>query len=245
MRTSQTSQGVTLGRIAALNTLEFEFGLFAAGKTLRSRMVTETGDNRSREVVLTGRAGKSSGFGGHEIDHVIRAHVSRFEDAGVKTAHPPSRRLGIECFDPGVVDLIFQRLTVHVERAARSPGLRNFDQGAAGRQAVADPQLRQREVPRGEILSERAVKQGVAARGQIVDHFRGAQKNGFARAAMDPWMCVRIALQALLGDKASRNRAFREASARRVDLNDGAHTKRSAVSSQLSTKPRWSLTAER
>ena len=169
---------------------------------------------------------------------IVSANVSRLEHARVKTAHPPSWRLGVESLDPGVVDLIFQRFAIHVKRAAGSPGLRNFEEGATGRQTVADPQLRQQEASRGEVLPEGAVKQGMVTCYQIIDHFRRDKKNGFPRSAVDAGVRVRIAFQALFGDKASRNRAFREASPRSVYLNDSTHIKRSAVSSQLSAKPR-------
>jgi hypothetical protein len=66
------------------------------------------------------------------------------------------------------------------------------------------------------------VEQRIPARDEVLNRFGGNDEDGFERAAVYGGMGMTIAFDTQWSDEASRNGAFREASERNTNLDDGA-----------------------
>jgi len=143
------------------------------------------------------------------------------EDAGIKATHAPACGRRVAGFDLGVVDFRFQRVAIDVEGATRSAPVGDLEQSGAGSDLVADAKVPNRNASSSEVLTEGAIEEGIAARHKVVDDFGCYEKNGFVGATVDGGVVVAVTFQSEGSNEAFRNGAFRKASERDVDLNDG------------------------
>jgi len=113
-------------------------------------------------------------------------------------------------FTRKIVNLVFDRWPVNIERRARSARLRDFEQRTARAQPVANAQRTNIDTARRQVLTHGAVKYRIAARRQIVDNFRCDQQNRLTRAAVNRGMRVAVAFETHRIEESKEHRTLRQ-----------------------------------
>src|SRR5262249_53067724 len=96
----------------------------------------------------------------------------------VKSALTPAGRGRIAGFHARIVDFIFKLLAINAERATRAARLCNFQNSFSGAQAVADPQIFDRNAARGQVLAQGPVEHGITASGELIYDLGSDQEDG-------------------------------------------------------------------
>jgi len=105
--------------------------------------------------------------------------------AGIETAHAPTRRRGVQRFDPLVIDYAAQRLPINIQCRTRPARLGDFEERAAGAKPVSDPQPAHVNPSHGEVLAMAPKKTGYPVLLQFLHNLGSDQQQSLARSAMN------------------------------------------------------------
>src|SRR5439155_12903969 len=141
------------------------------------------------------------------------------DHGGVEAVHAPARRGRVARLDATGIEFLLDRGSVDVQRATGNTDLGELDQGSAGAQSLAQPQLPPVEAARGEILAQRPITDRVTTRDQFVHGLGGDQQQGLSWAAMNLRMRAEIAFDSERGNEAFRDGPFREPAAGDADMD--------------------------